>query len=184
MKKLKAILRIVTLALLGIFLGVRVYLWNAQSLVGDSMPMPFGYGAAVVLSGSMEPTFSAGDLIVVQQDSSLEKDDIVVFEDIGSLVVHRIIEIDGENVITKGDANNTDDGPVALSKVRGRVLFHIPGMGTVVQFLKTPVGTLCMILAAVALIEIPWRQEKRRDEEERQKLIDEIRRLKDEQTEK
>ena len=48
-------------------LGVNLYLTNAQVLTGDQMPMPFGYGSAVVLSGSMEPTFSTGDLIVVEE---------------------------------------------------------------------------------------------------------------------
>ena len=55
MKKIKFkwtdLTRRVVLVLLGIVLGVNVYLANAQRLVGNQLPMPFGYGAAMVLSG-------------------------------------------------------------------------------------------------------------------------------------
>lgn len=64
MKQLKTALRMLTLLILGVFLGVRFYVWNAQSLTGNAVPMPFGIGASVVLSGSMEPALSVGDLLI------------------------------------------------------------------------------------------------------------------------
>lgn len=174
----KGVLRIFVLVLCGLILGVNVYLANANSLVGNKLPMPFGYGSAVVLSGSMEPEFSKGDLIVVKETNDYKLKDIVVFQDGGSLVVHRIINIDGETVTTKGDANNSPDEPIELSSIKGRVLFHIPFVGNIAGFLKTPIGTICIIAAAIALIEIPRRSEKKKDDEEREKIIEEIKRLK------
>ena len=64
--KIKDVLRWLLIVVCGLILGVNVYLANANSLVGNQLPMPFGYGAAVVLSGSMEPEFSEGDLIIVK----------------------------------------------------------------------------------------------------------------------
>ena len=177
---LKDAFRWLLIILCGLILGINVYLANANSLVGNQLPMPFGYGAAVVLSGSMEPEFSEGDLIVVKETDNYNKNDIVVFQDGGSLVVHRIINIDGETITTKGDANKSADEPINVSAVKGRVLFWIPFVGKVVEFLKTPVGTICIIAAAIALIEIPRRNEKKKDDEERQKILDEIERLKEE----
>lgn len=176
---LKGVLRIVVLVICGTILGVNVYLANANSLVGNKLPMPFGYGSAVVLSGSMEPEFSKGDLIVVKESEEYAKKDIVVFQDGGSLVVHRIIDIDGESVTTKGDANNAADDPIDLSAIKGKVLFHIPFVGNIAGFLKTPIGTILIIAIAIALIEIPRRSEKKKDDEEREKILEEIRRLKD-----
>ena len=49
------ILRTVLLIICGTLIGVNVYLINAKTLAGNDLPMPFGYGAAVVLSGSLEP---------------------------------------------------------------------------------------------------------------------------------
>ena len=65
----KDILRVLLLAVCGLVLGLNIYSANAKSLVGNHLPMPFGYGAAVVLSGSMEPTLSVGDLILVNPKS-------------------------------------------------------------------------------------------------------------------
>lgn len=180
MRKLNAIFRTALLALVGLVLGINLYLWNAGSLMGDALPMPFGYGTAVVLSGSMEPAFSQGDLILVRQKDSYTQGDIVVYQDSGSLVVHRILEISSDTVITKGDANDAADPPIATSAIKGSVLFWIPGAGHVVSFLKSPVGAFFMIAAAIALIEIPRQREKRKDAQQRQALLDEIRQLKDE----
>lgn len=178
--KLKSTFRLLLLILCGLILGVNVYLANANSLVGNQLPTPFGYGAAVVLSGSMEPEFSKGDLIVVKETENYKLNDIVVFQDGNSLVVHRIIDIDGETITTKGDANKTADEPINVSTIKGKVLFWIPFLGNVVSFLKTPLGTVCIITSAIALIEIPHRREKKKDDEDRQKIIEEIERLKKE----
>lgn len=182
MKKSKAVwknaLRLILIGLCGGIIGINLYLANANNLVGNQLPMPFGCGAAVVLSGSMEPELSVGDLIFVTEADSYEEGDIVVFQDRNSLVVHRIVEINSEAVTTKGDANNTADAPVSLSAVKGTVRFWIPQVGNIIGFLKTPLGVICVIVLAVALVEIPRRKEKQKDEEQRQKIIDEIERLK------
>ena len=180
LQKLKDAFRLLLLILCGMILGVNVYLANANRLAGNQLPMPFGYGAAVVLSGSMEPEFSEGDLIIVNETDVYEINDIVVFQDGNSLVVHRIINIEGETITTKGDANNTPDEPINVSTIKGKVLFWIPSAGSVVGFLKTQVGVLCIVAAAIALIEIPHRNEKKKDDEERQKIIEEIEHLKQE----
>jgi signal peptidase len=138
-----------------------------------------GYRVFTVISGSMEPEFAAGDLIVVKQTGAYAQNDIVVFQDGRSLVVHRIISLDGETVTTKGDANNTADAPIHISAIKGEVIFWIPYMGNVVEFIKTPVGTLCIIAAILLLLEIPRRNEKKKNDEEKQKIIDEIKRLKE-----
>ena len=132
----KPILRRTLLVLCGTILGVNVYLTNARVLAGNQLPMPFGFGSAVVLSGSMEPTFSTGDLIVVRECESVAVGDIVVYQQSGSLVVHRVIAIDGDTITTRGDANNVADAPVERSAVQGTVAFWIPGLGSVENLLK------------------------------------------------
>ncbi len=179
--KIPPALRLIFLVICGAILGVNVYMANANSLVGNQLPTPFGYGAAVVLSGSMEPEFSKGDLIIVRETDIFLEKDIVVYQDGESLVVHRIIEVEGETVTTKGDANDTADAPISASAIKGKVIFHIPFVGNIVSALKTPLGTVCTLIAAIALVEIPRRREKESDNAEKQKIIDEINRLRAEQ---
>lgn len=180
-RKWKDVLRIFLLGICGAVLGINIYLANAVTLGGNQLPMPFGYGAAVVLSGSMEPEFSKGDLIFVKETETYAENDIVVFQTGNILIVHRIIAIDGETITTKGDSNNVADEPIPVSAVRGKVLFRIPFVGKIVGFLKTPIEMIGMIAAAIALIEIPRRKEKKKDDEERKQIIAEIKRLKEEQ---
>ena len=176
----KNILRLALMIFCASMIGINIYLANANGLVGNQLPMPFGFGMSVVLSGSMEPELSVGDLLIVKETSNVKKNDVIVFQDGRSLVVHRVIEIDGKELVTKGDANNTADNPIDRSVVKGKVICAIPYVGNVVDFLKTPVGTVLLLIGAVALLEIPRRDEKKKDEEEQNKLVEEIESLKKE----
>ena len=178
-KKWKAALRVTVLVIVSLILGVNVYLWNAESLTGNALPMPFGYGAALVLTGSMEPTIMADDMIFVKEADSFAPGDIVVFQSGSMLVVHRVVEVTGDSLITQGDANNAVDDPVAISDVKGIVLSWIPGAGPAVRLLKTPWVTVALIAGAVLMTEASFRSQKKKDQDELDKIKEEIRRLKD-----
>ena len=180
-KKLAAVLRMVFLIVISVVLGVNLYHWNAKSLTGNVLPMPFGYGGAVVLSGSMEPAIMTDELIIVKAEDSYAVGDIVVYQSGSMMVVHRIVDIQDQTVTTRGDANNTNDAPIALSRVKGRVIAHVPQVGKLVRMLKSPVATLLLIAAAVLTVELPYRKEKEKKEAELARIKEEIRRLKEEQ---
>ena len=174
-------LRLIILAVCGSILGINVYLANANRLVGNQMPMPFGYGASIVLSGSMEPEFSKGDLIIVAEAERYKKNDVVVFHDGSSLVVHRIIEESADTVITQGDANSTADEPIERGAIKAKVLFHVDNLGTVLGFFKTPIGIILTIGIAIALVELPRVKKKEEDDEDKKLILEEIKRLREEQ---
>lgn len=180
-KKLKALLRRLLLVVLGLILGVNAYLANARGIVGNSLPMPFGVGAAVVLSGSMEPTLSKGDLIFVRQADTAELGDVVVYQAENSLIVHRVVTKSGDTLVTQGDANNAPDDPIDAAQIKGVVVFSVPYIGTALDLLKTPGGIIAVLVLAFALVELSFRREKEADEAKLQAVKDEIRRLKAEQ---
>lgn len=176
-KRVKKILRYIILAILGIVLGLNLYWLNAAKLVGNQVPMPFGYGASVVLSGSMEPKIAVGDLILIREDDSYAVGDIVVYQSGTISVVHRIVSIDGETVTTRGDANNSDDKPFPVSEIKGEVFGIIPLLGYLVWMLKSPIGIIVTIAVAFLLMELSFRGEKRQKEEEQDLIKAEIRKL-------
>lgn len=182
--KYSALFRRIALAVLGILLGLNVYLANARSLAGQKLPMPFGIGTAVVLSGSMEPTLSVNDVIIVREQESYNVGDIVVYENGREMIVHKIIEKNGDTLTTKGDANNTADEPISTEAVKGKVAFSVPYAGAIVKVLRSPVGAIVIILAAVLLTEGSFRRKKESDEIKIEKIKEEIRRLKAEQENK
>lgn len=179
-KKLSALVRRILLALLGLALGVNAYLANANHVLGNKLPMPFGYGAAVVLSGSMEPTFSKDDLIIVKKKDSFGIGDVVVYQSNDSLVVHRVVSMDGDMVVTKGDANNIEDSSFDKSAIKGVVVGCIPSLGVVVNAIKTPAGTVVVLLCAFLLTELSFRKQKASDDKRIEDIKAEIRRLKEE----
>lgn len=181
MKHLKTVARTVVIVLISLVVGVNLYTWNARSLMGNALPMPMGYGAAVVLTGSMEPTIMADDLIIVAEQDSYELDDIVVYQSGSILVVHRVVEMDELTVTTKGDANNVPDEPVRKEMIKGEVVACIPGVGGVARLLKTPVATIALLAVAVLLLESSFRKEKQKHADDLEKIKEEIRRLKEEQ---
>lgn len=174
------IVRYLVLCLLAVVIGVNVFALNAAHLTGNALPMPFGIGVSVVLSGSMEPALSIGDLLIVRQQDSYQPDDIVVYQSGSVPVVHRIVSIEEETVVTRGDANNANDEPFPLSAVKGRVISVIPLVGHGVWVLKSPIAVVLMIAAAVLLVEWSFRTGKAEKEEEKERLKEEIRQLMEE----
>lgn len=161
-----------------LLIGISVYFWNAENVTGKRMPMPFGLGVGVVGSGSMEPKLSKGDLIFVKAQTSYSVGDVVVFEEGGILVVHEIVSVDGELVTTQGAANNTPDEPFSVKYVSGKVIFHIDGAGGVVNALKSPLGTVCLVGLAAALMLLSGGKEKDKDREKIEEIKREIELLK------
>lgn len=181
LKKWKNIFRTGLIIFASVVLGVNLYLWNARSLMGNSLPMPFGFGTAVVLTGSMEPTIMVDDLILVREQEEYHEDDIVVYQSGSMLVVHRIVEIQPDTVITQGDANNAPDAPIRKEMIKGTVVGCIPGAGGIARLLKSPAATITMIGGALLLSELTYRREKQKDLDELDKIKEEIRKLKAEQ---
>ena len=181
MKQFKMILRTLLIIFVSLVVGFNLYTWNAQSLMGNTLPMPFGYGAAVVLTGSMEPTIHVNDVILVAEQPTYAENEIAVYQSGSILVVHRILDITDGMVTTKGDANNAPDAPVELSSVKGKVVGVIPGVGGIVKILKTPTATAIMLVGAVLLLEASFRKEKKKGDDQLEKIKEEIRKLKDEQ---
>ena len=181
MKLIKTVARIALIVFVSLVVGLNLYSWNAKSLMGNALPMPMGYGAAVTLTGSMEPTIMADDLIIVAEQEAYELDDIVVYQSGSILVVHRIISIDGQSVTTQGDANPVADEPMDVSLIKGKVIAIVPVLGNVARVLKTPAATIVLLAGAVLLLEMSFRKEKQKKSDDLELIKEEIRRLKEEQ---
>lgn len=123
---------------------------------GEPLPTVFGWGNAVVLSGSMEPTLPVGALLLTHEKESYSPGDVVIYEDEnGTLVTHRLVSITDGEALTKGDANNAEDKPFPASRIRGRVEVILPGVGSTILWLKTPSGFSAILLVIGLLTVIP-----------------------------
>lgn len=140
-------------ALLAILLLSNLYTVAFRHFTGKPLPTVFGWSWAIVVSGSMSPEIEVNDLIIIREHDSYEVGDIISFEsDNGSVVTHRVIAKSDSVYTTQGDANNTPDPPVPESAVVGKVVTTIPFLGIAIQFLRTPMGILCLLLQGLVII--------------------------------
>lgn len=174
------LLRYLILGLLALIIGGNIFSLNASRLTGNQVPMPFGYGASVVLSGSMEPALSVGDLLILQEADAYFEGDMVVYQSGQMAVVHRVVSINEETAVTRGDANNSNDTPIPVTAIKGRVIASVPNVGRVVWAIKSPTGLIVTIALAVLLVELSYRDEKKDKIQEQEQLKAEIRKLKQE----
>ena len=104
----------------------------------------FGIHRYLVVSGSMEPSLYAGDIVFVNTNidfEDVEIGDVIIFKHKGMNIIHRVIETMTINektyFKTKGDANKFDDGfVVSTENFSGKALFHIDKIGYAVDFGK------------------------------------------------
>lgn len=143
--------------------------------------MPFGYGQAVVISGSMSPAFEVGDLLIYQSAKEYKIGDMVAFRDEeNDLVTHRIVEMNEDYLITKGDANPVTDEPIEYSDIYGKVIFIIPEVGNFIAFLQNPISIVFVLLLFVGGLEWNYHQERKKSRERLENERRELERLRDE----
>ena len=98
----------------------------------------FGYSIFEVASGSMEKTINVGDAVLIKLGGEYKKGDIITYKSGKDYITHRIITIDRDYIITKGDNNNVNDNPIDKKLVIGKVVKILPGVGVWKKVLLTP----------------------------------------------
>lgn len=127
---------------------------NIMTAKSDKLFEIIGYRSYTVLSGSMEPRFYPGDIVITKHKNKtdIQVNDIVTYRDNdGVIITHRVIEETPEGYITKGDNNNVEDADILTKEnIIGEVKFNIPKIGYVMDFLSKPMVIAAeMILLAV-----------------------------------
>lgn len=163
----------------------------AQSfLQPDKVPGFLGYKPFIVLSGSMQPLILEGDLIITREEDvhSLKVDDVIAYRfGENAVVTHRILAVEefkGQPLFTtKGDFNNVEDkDKVVASRVEGKYILRVPGLGRFAMFLQTPLGLLLVvgapILLYIILDTLLRRKDKHSAQQEADALKDELAALK------
>ena len=176
------VLRALLIIVISVTIGLTVYTWNARRMFHNELPMPFGVGAAIVLTGSMEPTLNVNDLVIVTKADNIEIGDIVVFQQGNDLIIHRVIEknVEENRIVTKGDANNVDDGNIPMSAVKGKLSFSVPFVGLVVKGLKSVPGIIIVLGLSAFLMIRSWKNERKESDKDLDKIRAEIAKLKGE----
>ena len=161
----------------------------------EEVPSIGGVFPMIVLTDSMYPEISAGDLIIcntLEPEEVQEQDVISFFDPMGSgtsVVTHRVLEIiqeDGElSFRTKGDNNNAEDQVLVPQKnLIGIYRSRIPAAGHVAMFMQTTPGLILCVVCPVLLMvgfdmlrRRKYEKEKQQDTDQLLAELEELRRL-------
>lgn len=111
-----------------------------------------GYRISIILTGSMEPELKINDMVLIKKTDKFKENDIVVYKNKNIETIHRVIEINDDEVITKGDNNNQKDVPIKKEQITGKYIRTIPG-GKILAFFRIPeVMLVAIIIATIVLI--------------------------------
>lgn len=141
-----------------VFILFSLYNFISLKVLDKEYSNILGVSIFEIVSGSMEPTLNVKDLIIVKKVDNIIKDDIITYIDNKDFITHRVIKIEGNTLITKGDSNNSNDVKIDKDKVIGKVIFRIPKGGLVREIFTTPkviisvVVTLILISLSVSYI--------------------------------
>lgn len=154
------ILVIVAMFLLYYFVAAKIYAQKGE----DYKP---AFALYTILSPSMVPNIKVYDVIVdtnVSRPEDIHEGDVITFKSTssmtqGMIITHRVVQVKEENgkysYVTKGDANlSPDAAPALFENVQGKVLFHIPQLGRVQEFLGTKGGWLLVVVLPALYIII------------------------------
>lgn len=121
-----------------------------------------GRQSLTVLSGSMEPTISTGDVVVATPIAPMDArvGDVVTYKEPGGegrLITHRVKTMraleDKVRFTTQGDANDTGERwQVATTGQIARVTHRVPKLGFALGFLRDPNRRLFLIAIPALLL--------------------------------
>lgn len=129
------------------------------------VPKVMGNDIYAVLSGSMEPYYHVGSVVIVDKGVAPEEieigDPITFRKGDNAIATHRVIDINTETreFKTKGDANEAEDlAPVPFESIIGKAGKSVPMIGYIPLYMRTKKGMFCIgayIIVFILLQLIP-----------------------------
>lgn len=176
-QKIKRIcIRIITIFLLAMII-INFIILLQMKITPNETPSLFGLKAFCIISGSMKPDININDIIIVKEvgQDEININDIISFKINQETITHRIVNIeygtDGKvYYITKGDANNAEDGErITFDNIEGKYIFRIQKIGGIVTALqnKTTLMITMVMLVILYLIEQRSMMKKEKRSKER-----------------
>ena len=138
-------------------LTVAVVVFMLTKINGGS-PTLFGYSIHRIITGSMEPELMIGDVILnteVKDPSEIGIGDIITFQGDARFenqkVTHRVITAPYDDngtlvLVTKGDANEKDDGVINFSSVESKYLTKVGFLTTLYSIFFSTWGFFIFII--------------------------------------
>ncbi len=163
MKIIKKIMQVfINVLLVLVTLLILFLVYRIVSIKFFNKDVTLRYTFYEIATGSMEPTLNVKDFIIVKESDKYSVGDIITYKEDNSYITHRIIKINGDTLVTKGDANNSEDKIISKSEVIGKVVKVIPKGGVIKEIILTP-KIIFTLLVTLVLINLCFSLTKKED---------------------
>ena len=158
-KALKVTGRVFSVALIAFEVLLIIFL--VVSKVQGGPPTLFGHQMYFIRSGSMSPYLEVGDVIISKKYDGGELvagengDVVTYYGDVNGrteLITHRVIEVDGDTVVTKGDYNTSADSPISKSEIEAVMTYKTVIIDDIYGVISTTWGFWLLIFTPIALL--------------------------------
>ncbi len=126
--------------------------WILISILSSFDKSFFGIRVYRIGSGSMEPYLKVNDFIIIKKDDKYEVNDVITFKSDNQYITHRIVNIDGNVITTKGDNNNTNDESIDKDIIVGKLVFKFGFFGFFSYILLKPIIWILIFVIGVLII--------------------------------
>lgn len=161
-KKYYKVLKIVIEALIFIVLVGFVLSVFLQRFSNNKLSI-FNYRMFTVISGSMEPKYKIGDVLIAKEidPKTIKTGDIISYlGNTGSfkdkVVTHQVTKVEklGDKLYfrTKGLANLVEDPPISEDQIYGKVIYKCAIISLVYKIVSTNVGFYLFIIVPILFI--------------------------------
>ena len=179
-KKRLRIKRIILFPIIMVIILSVLYIGFLKTIKKENDIDIFGFRMYVVATGSMEPKYNVGDMIIVRETpkEKIKVGDVINYISKNGIdtITHRVVDIiqkDGQiHFKTKGDNSNSEDPElVNYDQVKGTVAFKISKLGIVMANMLTGTGiTILFIIIILSYIKDKDKEEKLLARENARKL--------------
>ena len=118
----KSIIKSIGYLFVSVLVALCVYTFIMTDILKKDYVNIFGYTYFVVATGSMSGTIEVNDVVIVKLGEQVAINDIITYQgEEGEFITHRVVKKIGNQIITQGDVNNTQDEPITKEDVVGIV---------------------------------------------------------------
>lgn len=156
-KIFSVVLRVLLYAIVAMLVFTASVLAYDKYVKRSAIPSFFGKSVLVIATPSMSGAIDAGDVIIIEKQSSYKVGDIITYFPAADTtsVTHRIVRIEGEKFYAKGDANDSEDpDPIFKSQIAGKMVKRIPKVGIIIEWLRTWQGVAFVIAIGVVVVAL------------------------------
>lgn len=161
LKIIKNIIINLIIIMLGIIAMAAIWISIQLNVKNKEYINIFGYSMFRTATGSMSPTIQIGDIVFVKIGEEAKEEDIITYKKDNEFITHRIIKIDGEAIIAKGDNNNTEDEAITKEAIIGRVVFIINNVEVWKKVFSEPSVIIPIVITIILFIILVSYTEKK-----------------------